>query len=45
MVYPYTVTIKVPVVYMARGVMLLMRANQLQGSLEGVDPENRVFDP
>jgi hypothetical protein len=33
----------VPGVYMGRDVMILMRANPLQGSLEGVDPENRDF--
>jgi hypothetical protein len=34
-------TINVPVVYMAQGVMILMRANPLQGPMEGVGPENR----
>jgi hypothetical protein len=43
---PYTVTINVPVVYVALNVMILMRANPLQGPLEGVDPENRdIFWP
>ncbi len=31
----------VPVVYMARDIMILMRANPLQGPLEGVGPEYR----
>jgi hypothetical protein len=35
--------INVPAVYMAQGVMILMRANPLQGPLEGVGPENRDF--
>ncbi len=39
----YEVTINVPVVYMARDVMILMRANPLQGPLEEVGPENRDF--
>ena len=34
-------TINVPVVYMARDVMILMRATPLQGSLEGVSSESR----
>jgi hypothetical protein len=33
-------TIDVPVVYMARDVMILMRANTFRGPLEGVGPEN-----
>ncbi len=36
-------TINVPVVYMARDVMILMGANPFQGSLEGVGPENQDF--
>ncbi len=32
-----------PVVYMARDVMILMRANPLQGPLKGRVPENRDF--
>ncbi len=32
--------INVPVVYMARGVMILMRANQFRGLLEGVELRN-----
>jgi hypothetical protein len=36
-------TINIPVVYMARYIMILMRANPLQGTLEGVGPENRDF--
>jgi hypothetical protein len=35
--------INVPVVYMMRDVMILMQANQLQGPLEGVGPENQDF--
>ncbi len=35
--------INVPVVYMARDVMILMWANPLQGPLEGVGLENRDF--
>jgi hypothetical protein len=34
-------TINVPVVYMALDVIILMRANPLQRTLEGVSPENR----
>jgi hypothetical protein len=34
----YNTTINVPVVY-----MILMRANPLQGPLEGVSPNNRDF--
>jgi hypothetical protein len=30
-------------VYMARDVMILMRANPLQGPLEGEGPQNREF--
>ena len=36
-------TINVPVVYMVRDVMILMRAVPYQGPLEGVGPENRDF--
>ncbi len=36
-------TINVPVVYMARDVMILMRENPFRGPLEGVGPENRDF--
>jgi hypothetical protein len=35
--------INVPVVYMMRAVMILMRAIQLQGPLEGMGLENRDF--
>jgi hypothetical protein len=35
--------IDVPVVFMARDVMILMQANPFQGPLEGVGPENRDF--
>jgi hypothetical protein len=35
--------IYVPVVYKARDIMILMRANPLHGPLEGVGPENRDF--
>ncbi len=37
------ITVNVPVVYMTRDVMILMRANALRGPLEGVCPENRDF--
>jgi hypothetical protein len=37
------VTINVPVVYMVRGVMILMWENLFRGPLEGVGPENRDF--
>ncbi len=41
---PHTViTINVPVVYMARYVMVLRRATSLWEALEGVGPENRDF--
>jgi hypothetical protein len=36
-------TINVPVVVMARYVMILRGATSLQGALEGVGPENRDF--
>jgi hypothetical protein len=39
----FKLTINVPVVYMARNVMILMRENPFRGSLEGVGPENRDF--
>jgi hypothetical protein len=35
--------INVPVVYMARDVMILMRAIPFRGPLEGVGPESRDF--
>jgi hypothetical protein len=39
-------TINVPVVYMARDVMILWRANPFRGTLDGAGPENRdFFDP
>ncbi len=39
-----TLTINVPVVYMAWDVVIiLMRANPFRGPLEGVGPENRDF--
>ncbi len=37
------ITINVPVVFMARYVMVLRGATSLLGALEGVDPENRDF--
>ncbi len=37
------ITINVPVVYMARDIMVLMLANLLQGLLEGVGPESQDF--
>jgi hypothetical protein len=38
-----SVTINVPVVFMARYVMILRGATSLRGALEGVGPENRDF--
>ncbi len=38
-----SVTINVPVDYMVRDIMILMRANTLQGPLEGVGSENQDF--
>ncbi len=37
------VTFNVSVVYMAQDVIILMRANPLQGTLAGVSPKNRYF--
>jgi hypothetical protein len=37
----YVLTINVPVVYMARYVMVLRHATSLRGTLEGAGPENR----
>ncbi len=37
----YIITIDVPVVFMARYVMVLRGATSLRGALEGVGPENR----
>ncbi len=37
------ITINVPVVFMARYVMILRGATSLRGALEGVGPENRDF--
>jgi hypothetical protein len=34
--------INVPVVYMARDVMILMRATSFRGTLEGMGPKNRA---
>jgi hypothetical protein len=39
----YIINVNVPVVYMARYVMVLRRATSLRGALEGVGPENRDF--
>jgi translation elongation factor EF-G len=36
----YIINVNVPVVYMARYVMVLRRATSLRGALEGVGPEN-----
>ncbi len=36
-------TLNVPVVFMARYVMVLRGATSLRGALEGVGPENRDF--
>ncbi len=41
--YICTITIDVPVVFMARYVMILKGATSLRGALEGVGPENRDF--
>ncbi len=38
-----SITINVPVVFMARYVMVLRGATSLRGALEGVGPENREF--
>jgi hypothetical protein len=43
MVYCLLMTFNVPVVYMARDVMILMRENPYRGPLEGVGPENQDF--
>jgi len=40
---PAVVTINVPVVFMARYIMVLRSATALRGALEGVGPENRDF--
>ncbi len=37
------ITNNIPVVYMARDIVILKRANPLQGILEEVGPENRDF--
>ncbi len=37
------ININVPVVFMARYIMVLRGATSLQGALEGVGPENRDF--
>ncbi len=39
----YTITINVPVVFMARYVMVLRSATSLRGALEAVGPENQDF--
>jgi hypothetical protein len=39
----FLLTINVPVVYMALDIIVLMQANPLQRSLEGVGPENLDF--
>ncbi len=39
----WIITINVPVVYIARDVMILMRENQFRGPLKGLGPENRDF--
>ncbi len=36
-------TINVPVVYMVRGIIILMQENPFRGPLEGVGPENQDF--
>jgi hypothetical protein len=42
-IYSTIITINVPVVFMARYVMVLGRATSLRGALEGVGPENGDF--
>ncbi len=37
------ITVNVPVVFMARYVMVLRGATSLRGALDGVGPENRDF--
>jgi hypothetical protein len=37
------ITMNIPVVFMARYVMVLRGATSLRGALEGVGPENRDF--
>jgi hypothetical protein len=39
----HIITINVPVVFMARYVMVLRSTTSLRGALEGVGPENRDF--
>jgi hypothetical protein len=39
----YIITINVPVVFMARYIMVLRGATSVRGALEGVGPENRDF--
>ncbi len=39
----FYITINVPVVFMARYVMVLRSATSLRGVLEGVGPENQDF--
>ncbi len=39
----YNITINVPVVFMARYIMVLRGATSLPGALEGVGPENQDF--
>jgi hypothetical protein len=42
----YILTVNVPVVFMARYVMVLRGATSLRGALEGVGAENRdIFGP
>jgi hypothetical protein len=41
----FIITINVPVVFMARYVMVLRGATLLRGALEGVGPENRDLGP
>ncbi len=36
---------RVPFVYMARDVIILMQTNQFRWPMEGVGPENRYFFP
>ncbi len=42
-ILPPPIIINVPVVYIVRDVMILMRENPFRGPLEGVDPENLDF--
>jgi hypothetical protein len=42
-IFSILITINVPVVFMARYVMVLRGATSLRGALEGMGPENRAI--